>query len=97
MAATLTQRTISGMIWSSVQRFGTLGISFISSLILARLLTPEDYGAIGVLAIFIALSNTFIDGGFGSALVQKKNPTQDDYSSIFYWNILLAVVLYGLL
>lgn len=97
MTASLRQRTLSGMIWSSIQRFGSLGISFISSLVLARLLTPEDYGAIGVLTIFIALSNTFIDGGFGSALVQKKDPTQEDYSSIFYWNIVLAIILYCIL
>lgn len=85
------------MIWSSLQRFGTMGISFISNIVLARLLTPDDYGCIGMLMIFIALSNTFIDGGFGSALIQKKRPTQEDYSTIFYWNIFLSVVLYAVL
>ncbi len=85
------------MIWSSLQRFGTMGISFISNIVLARLLTPDDYGCIGMLMIFIALSNTFIDGGFGSALIQKKSPTQEDYSTIFYWNIFLSVVLYAVL
>lgn len=85
------------MIWSSLQRFGTMGISFISNIVLARLLTPDDYGCIGMLMIFIALSNTFIDGGFGSALIQKKRPTQEDYSTIFYWNIFLSVVLYVVL
>ena len=97
MSSSLKQKTISGMIWSSLQRFGTMGISFISNIILARLLTPEDYGCIGMLMIFIALSNTFIDGGFGSALIQKKRPTQEDYSTIFYWNIFLSIVLYTLL
>lgn len=85
------------MIWSSLQRFGTMGISFISNIVLARLLTPDDYGCIGMLMIFIALSNRFIDGGFGSALIQKKRPTQEDYSTIFYWNIFLSVVLYAVL
>ena len=94
MSSSLKQKTISGMIWSSLQRFGTMGISFISNIVLARLLTPDDYGCIGMLMIFIALSNTFIDGGFGSALIQKKRPTQEDYSTIFYWNIFLSVVLY---
>lgn len=95
--ASLKQQTISGMIWSGVQRFGTMGISFISNMVLARLLTPDDFGCIGMLAIFIALSNTFIDGGFGSALIQKKEPTQKDYSTIFYWNIILGVILYLIL
>ena len=85
------------MIWSSLQRFGTMGISFVSNIVLARLLTPDDYGCIGMLMIFIALSNTFIDGGFGSALIQKKRPTSDDYSTIFFWNIFLSVVLYAVL
>ena len=70
--SSLKQQTVSGMIWSGVQRFGTMGISFISNMVLARLLTPDDFGCIGMLAIFIALSNTFIDGGFGSALIHKK-------------------------
>ncbi|MBQ8735405.1 MAG: lipopolysaccharide biosynthesis protein [Bacteroidaceae bacterium] len=97
MASSLKQQTISGMIWSSLQRFGTMGISFISNIVLARLLTPDDYGCIGMLMIFIALSSTFIDGGFGSALIQKKRPTTEDYSTIFYWNIFLSLVLYVVL
>lgn len=95
--SSLKQQTISGMLWSVLQRFGAMGISFISNIVLARLLTPDDYGCIGMLMIFIALSNTFIDGGFGSALIQKKRPTQEDYSTIFYWNIFLSVILYGVL
>lgn len=82
------------MVWAAVQRFGIMILSFVSNLILARLLSPDDFGAIGMLAIFIALSTNFIDGGFGSALVQKTNPTQKDYSTIFYWNLSLAIVLY---
>ena len=97
MSSSLKQQTISGMIWSFLQRFGTMSVSFFSNVVLARLLTPDDYGCIGMLMIFIALSNTFIDGGFGSALIQKKRPTQEDYSTIFYWNIALSIVLYVIL
>lgn len=93
----LRTKTISGVIWSAVQKFGTLGISFISNMVLARLLSPDDYGCIGMLAIFIAVSMTFIDGGFGSALIQKKSPTQEDYSTIFWWNLFISIVLYILL
>ena len=97
MASDLKTKTLSGMIWGFVQRFGKMGISFVSNIVLARLLTPDDYGTIGMLMIFIAVANTFVDGGFGSALIQKKEPTKEDYSTIFWWNMLLSVVLYGLL
>ena len=72
-------------------------ITFAANVILARLLSPSDFGCVGMLMIFIGLSNTFIDGGFGAALIQKKEPTQEDYSTIFYWNILLSIILYILL
>ena len=72
-------------------------ISFCANLVLARLLTPDDYGVIGMLLIFISVSNTFIDGGFGTALIQKKEPTQEDYSTIFFWNIFISVILTGIL
>lgn len=97
MQENLKAKTVSGMIWSALQRFGTMGISFVSNIVLARLLTPDDYGCIGMLAIFITVSNTFVDGGFGSALIQKKEPTQKDYSTIFWWNLFLSVILYGVL
>lgn len=74
-----------------------MGVSFIANIVLARLLTPSDFGVIGMLAIFVSISTTFIDGGFGSALIQKKEPTQSDYSTIFYVNIIISVTLYSLL
>ena len=85
------------MLWSAVQKFGNMGISFVSNIILARMLTPDDYGCIGMLAIFITVSSTFVDGGFGSALIQKKEPTQKDYSTIFWWNLFIATSLYAIL
>ena len=94
MTGTLAQRTISGMLWNSLQRFGTLSISFLVNLVLARLLSPEDFGCIGMLMVFIAVANAFIDGGFGAALIQKKFPTQEDYSTVFYWNLVLSAVLF---
>lgn len=74
-----------------------MAITFAANVILARLLSPTDFGCVGMLMIFITLSNTFIDGGFGSALIQKKEPTQEDYSTIFYWNVFFSIVLYLLL
>ena len=85
------------MVWSAVQKYSTMLISFVSDIILARLLTPYDFGCIGMLAIFLVLAETFIDGGFGSALIQKKRPTQVDYSTVFYWNLGMAFLLYVVL
>ena len=90
----LKSKAVSGVIWSAFQRYSTIIIQFISGIILARLLTPYDYGCIGMLAIFMILAETFIDGGFGSALIQKKRPTQEDYSTIFFWNLAMAFILY---
>lgn len=95
--ANLKEAAASSLIWNALQKYATLGISFISSIILARLLTPYDYGCIGMLEIFIAIATIMIDGGFGSALLQKKRPTQEDYSTIFYWNLAMSTVMYILL
>lgn len=93
----LKQKAASGMIWTAFQKYSTIGIQFISGIILARLLTPYDYGCIGMLSIFMVLAEAFIDGGFGSALIQKKQPTQVDYSTIFWWNIGMAFLMYPIL
>lgn len=93
----LKKKATSGIIWTALQRYSTMFIQFISGIILARLLTPYDYGCIGMLAIFMVLAESFIDGGFGSALIQKKRPTQEDYSTIFFWNLGMAVLLYAIL
>lgn len=85
------------MIWTTLQKYSTMFIQFISGIILARLLTPYDYGCIGMLSIFMVLAEAFIDGGFGSALIQKKGPTQVDYSTVFWWNIGMAAMMYAAL
>ncbi len=85
------------MIWSFAERFGYLFLQFVTNIILARLLTPADFGLIGMMLVFVALSLTFIDGGFGAALIQKKVPDNNDYSTVFFINIGLAILLYILL
>lgn len=94
MSDSLKQQTVSGIIWSTIQRFGTMTISFVSNIVLARLLSPDDFGSIGLLAIFIVVANVFINGGFAAALVQKSVPTSADYSTAFFWNILVALLFY---
>lgn len=93
----LKQKAATGMLWSALQKYSMMFINFVSDIILARLLTPDDFGCIGMLAIFMVLAETFIDGGFGSALIQKKQPSQTDYSTIFYWNMGMSVILYAIL
>lgn len=93
----LKQKTFSIIIWSIFQKYSKILILLISEIVLARLLTPFDYGCIGLLAIFMLMAETFINGGFGAALIQKKNTTQEDYSTIFFWNLGMSIVLYTLL
>lgn len=93
----LKSKTISSMLWSATQRFGVLILSFITNLVLAWYLSPEDFGVIGMLAIFITLSETFIDSGLGAALIQKKEPTELDYSTVFWSNLFISITLYIIL
>lgn len=93
----LKQKAAAGMVWTAFQKYSKIIIQFVSGIILARLLTPYDYGCIGMLSIFMVLAEVFIDGGFGSALIQKKRPTQEDYSTIFWWNIGMAILMYIIL
>lgn len=93
----LKSQATKGMLWSALEKFSVQGIQFILGIILARLLMPSDYGLIGMLAIFIAISQWFIDSGFSTALIQKKNRTNIDFSTVFYFNIAVSVILYLLL
>lgn len=97
MAENLKRKAASAMVWTALQKYSTMGIQFISGIILARLLTPYDYGCIGMLTFFMFMAEVFIDGGFGSALIQKKKPTQEDYSTIFFWNLFMALMMYAIL
>ena len=93
----LKQKTVNGVLWSAVDNFAGQGITFIVGLILARLLTPSEYGLIGMLAIFIAVSESFINSGFSNALIRKKDATQVDLSTVFYFNLVVGVLFYFIL
>ncbi|MFO7851415.1 MAG: lipopolysaccharide biosynthesis protein [Bacteroidota bacterium] len=93
----LKGKTISGILWSSVDNFITQGIAFIVGIILARLLTPEEFGLIGMIAIFIAVSESFIRSGFHEALIRKKDCSNMDYSTVFYYNLLVGLLFFLLL
>ena len=88
----LKDKAISGVKWNAIGRFSTQGVNFIIGLILARLLSPSDYGVVGMVGIFFAIAQTFIDSGFGSALIRKNDCTDTDYSTAFYFNVLVGLV-----
>lgn len=91
------KKIISSLIWRFSERTAAQGVSFIVSVILARLLTPEDYGLIGLITVFISIATVFVSSGFGNALIQKENATQTDYSSVFYFSIFMGMVMYVVL
>ena len=97
MSESLTNKTLKGVGWNSIDRIANYGISFIVSIILARLLTPEDYGLIGIITIFISIFNTILDGGLSTALIRKKDVSDADYNTVFYSNIALSLFLTAVL
>jgi len=88
---------IKGVFWSAVERFSAQGVQFVLGIILARLLTPHDYGLVGMIAIFISISQVFVLSGFGAALIQKKDRDEKDFSTTLYYNIAVAIFFYILL
>ena len=92
--SSLKKESFKGMFWLSLGKIGTGVSSFVVTILLARLLTPEDFGLIELLMIFIAISNIFIDSGFGQAIIREQEPSQTDLSSIFWLNFGVAVFLY---
>ena len=93
----LKQKAITGVVWSAIENFAAKGVQFILGIVLARILVPEDYGLIGMIMVFLAISATFIDSGFSKALIQKKNRDEKDFSTVFYFNIAIAVCFYLIL
>lgn len=91
------QKVIQGLFWRFAEKCGAQGVNFIVSIILARLLLPGDYGTIALITVFINVSYTFISGGFGVALVQKRNVDDEDLSTVFFFNIFVSVVCYFIL
>lgn len=85
---------IKNLIWKFSERFTAQIVSFLVSLFLARLLMPEDYGLVALITVFITIANVFVTSGFGNALIQKKEATQTDFSSVFYFSIFIGIVAY---
>ena len=93
----LKQKTKIGIVWNIIEKFAVQGIGFLLNIILARLLTPHDYGIVGMLTIFLTFSNIFIDSGFSRALIQKQNRTEKDYSTVLIFNFTISIFIYIIL
>ena len=91
------EQTIQSVKWSSIERFSLQLAYFIIGIVMARKLSPSDYGAVGMIAIFISISQTFINSGFGNALIRKLDRTDVDYSTVFIFNFIVSIICYGLL
>ncbi len=90
----LKDKTLSGIFWSIINTLSIQGTQFYIGIVLARLLSPEEFGTVSLMTIFISVSTLFINSGFGSALIKKQDCTQQDYSTVFYYNLLIAGVCY---
>ncbi len=95
--SSLKQKTVNGLSWSFIDQMGNLGISFIVGIILARLLSPREFGLIGMITVFIAISESFINSGFSNALIRKQNCSNTDFSTVFYFNLIFGFLFFGIL
>ena len=91
-----TNRTFHSVVWTSVDRFGAQLFQAIFTIVLARLLMPEDYGLVALIFIFLMVGQMLMDGGLSLALIQKKNPTDEDFSTVFWFNVVFGLFFYGL-
>lgn len=93
----LKQKTVNGLFWSFIDNFSSQGITFIVGIVLARLLTPKEFGLIGMITIFIAISQSFTNSGFSQALIRKKEVSDTDLSTVFYFNFGVGLLFFALL
>lgn len=93
----MKQKVVKGLFWKLLENGGAQGIQFVIAIILARLLTPAEYGVVGIIMIFITIANVFVQSGFSTALIQKQSADELDFSSVCYFELAAALVMYGLL
>ena len=93
----LKDKTVKGVGWIAVESVLRYGVSFVVGIVLARLLSPDEYGLIGILTIFITIFEVIIDGGFISALIRKQTAQEIDYCTVFWTNLVLSIVMAGIL
>ena len=91
------QKIFSNLIWRFLERTGAQLVAFVVAIVLARILMPDDYGTIALITVFTTILNVFVDSGLGSALVQKKDSDNIDFSTVFYTNVIFCIILYTIL
>jgi O-antigen/teichoic acid export membrane protein len=97
LSSELKHITLRGLFWNAIDKLGVQSWNFIIGLFLARLLIPSDFGLMGMLAIFIAIAQSLVDSGMTSGLIQKKNKTDEDFSTVFVFNLFVSIFIYGIL
>lgn len=97
MAESLKERTAKGLFWGTLNSSTTQVLNLAMGIVLARLLSPEDYGLVGVLTIFSAIAAMLQSSGLGTGLINLKRPTDNDYNAVFWFNVIVSILLYGLL
>ncbi len=93
----IKSKTLSNMIWRFAERCGAQGVAFVVSIVLARLLSPGEYGTVALITVFTSILQVFVNCGMGNALVQKKDADQLDFSSVFYFNVVMCMIAYAIL
>src|SRR5690554_1793782 len=93
----LRKKSIRGVFWVFTQQFGQQAVNFVVSIFLARILLPEDFGLIGMIAVFMSLSGVMLNSGLTQSIIRQTNPTQGDYSTVFFFNLAASLFLYALL
>ena len=93
----LRDKAVSGVLWNSAGKFSVFGIEFILGIILARLLTPEEFGLIATIMVVITISNVFVNSGFSQALVRKQQIKEEDYSTAFFFNLAVSALFFFIL
>ena len=96
MSDSLKDKTVKGVGWSAIDNVAQMGVTFLVSIVLARLLSPDDYGLLGLITIVTAVCTTLVNGGFTTALIRKKHVTEDDYNTAFIVNLALSLLLYAI-
>ncbi len=93
----MDSKSKNAIIWTAIERFSVQGVQFVLGLVIARILSPDDYGLVAMLGIFTAVAQSFVDSGFGSALIQKRDRTDVDYTTVFFFNLLVSILCYLIL
>ena len=97
MGDNLKEKMVGALKWSTVDRLGQQAVQFAIGVVLARLLSPDDFGLIGMIMIFAALSYVIVDSGFGQALIRRKDANETDFNTVFYFNLASSLIIYAVL